>query len=135
MVAIKAGRARSGAGYFLGWAATGACFTVALLAPLTIGPFVLAVAVAATGLLVWRRGPGRSCAGLLSGAGLILLYIAYLNRGGPGQVCTATATAQQCTSEWSPWPFLALGVLLVAAGPGVFLVLRRRLAWPGPRSR
>ena len=119
-------------GYFLGWAAVGACVSVALLKPLTIGALALVIAAATAALLVWRRrGLDWSCTGLLSGAGLVLLYIAYLNRGGPGQVCTTTATAQQCVSEWSPWPFLAIGILLIAAGPAAFLALRGT----GPRGR
>jgi hypothetical protein len=46
----------------------------------------------------------------------MLLYIALLNRGGPGDVCTTTGTSSACTEEWSPWPFLAVGVALVVSG-------------------
>jgi hypothetical protein len=55
------------------------------------------------------------------------LLVAYLNRGGPGNVCTTTATSQSCTTEWSPWPWLAAGLLLVAAGAVTFAWLRARL--------
>jgi len=117
----KAAPARPGAGMFLGWAAVGACVSAAVLTPFTIGPFVLVAAAVGAAVLVWRRGLSISCAGLLSGAGLVLLYAGYLNRGGPGQVCGTTATGQSCVSEWSPWPWLAAGALLIAAGVGVFL--------------
>jgi hypothetical protein len=116
---------------FLGWAVVGACVSVGALTPFTIGPFVLVAAAAGAAVLVWRRGLNVSCAGLLSGVGLVPLYVAHLNRDGAGQVCTTTGTGQQCVSEWSPWPWLAAGVLLVVAGVAVFLTLRRTMRRAG----
>lgn len=120
----RAAGAGTGTGIFLGWAAVGACLGAALLTPLTIAPVLLVVAVAAAALLLRRRRLNRACWGLLAGAGLISLYVGYLNRGGPGQVCTTTVTAQHCVSEWSPWPFLATGILLIVAGTGLFMAGR-----------
>ncbi len=117
-------RAAPSAAMFFGWTAVGACASAGVLTPFTIGPFLLLGAAAAAAASVWRHGLNRACAGLLSGAGLIPLYVGYLNRRGPGQVCTTTATGQQCVSEWSPWPWLAFGVLLIAGGVVVFLALR-----------
>ena len=81
------------------------------------------------GLLARRAGLGAATNGLLCGAGVIPLYVAYLNRGGPGQVCTATDSAgtitSACVSESSPWPWLAAGLLLIATGAALFLVTRR----------
>jgi hypothetical protein len=119
--------ARGGLLEFAAWTLVGAGTALALLTPMTIGPFVaLGVLVVVAALLRWRGRPNCSVAGLLSGAGLIPLYVAYLNRGGPGEVCSAIRDGQECADEWSPWPWLAVGVLLVTAGAGLFAVRRTR---------
>src|ERR1017187_6354108 len=110
---------------YLGGAAVGACASVGLLTAFTVGPYVLAAAVIGAALLTWRRGLGISCIGLLSGAGLAPLYVGYLNRSGPGQVCSTTAAGQSCLSEWSPWPWLGARVPLIALGTRASLGLRR----------
>ena len=120
----------TGAGTFLAWAATGACLGTGLLTALSIGPFLLVLAVIAAAVLIWRRRLGIATTGAVSGLGLISFAIAYLNRNGPGQVCTTTVTAQSCVTEWSPWPWLAAGIVLISAGLALFLALRRS-ARPG----
>lgn len=116
-------------GYFFAWAVAGAGLIVAFLTPFTIGIPAALVGATVIALLVWRRRLGRSSAGLLPGVGFILIYIAYLNRGGPGTVCTTTASSQQCISEYSPWPWLVIGILFIVSGLVVFL------ARPGGISR
>jgi hypothetical protein len=111
---------------FLGWCLAGAGLCLGVLTILTVGPFLLLFALFLCALLVWRPGFGWGIAGLLSGAAAPLLYVAWLNRGGPGQVCTGNSRAITCTDEWSPWPFVAAGVLLVGAGLGIFLTRRDR---------
>ena len=123
-------RDSNGAGTFLAWAAIGACLGTGLLTALTIGPFLFVLAVIAVAVLIWRRRLGIAAIGAVSGPGLVSFAIAYLNRQGPGQVCTTTATAQSCTTEWSPWPWLAAGIVLIGAGLALFLALRRS-ARPG----
>jgi hypothetical protein len=114
---------------FLAWAATGAGLAVAIAGVLTIGVFVLPVVIVAVAVLVrWHGSRNASAIGLLSGLGVIPLFIAYLNRGGPGMVCTTSATGQTCTGEWSPWPFAAAGILLIAAGVIGYQLLRTRRA-------
>ena len=54
-----------------------------------------------------------------------MLYVAWLNRDGPGTVCTSTATETSCGDEWSPWPFVVVAVVLAGAGLVAFLRLRR----------
>jgi hypothetical protein len=94
---------------------------LALLTALTIGPFVLVAVVVALAVLVrGSHGIDAGVTGLLSGTGLPLLYIAYLNRDGPGDVCRTSATEHSCTSQWSPWPWLAVGTVLVVAGVVLF---------------
>jgi hypothetical protein len=88
---------------------------------LTIGLPVLVVVLIAGVVLVRRAGTmEHGVTGLMSGAGLLPVFIAYLNRHGPGEYCETTATEQHCTSEWSPWPWLVVGVVLVAGGALLF---------------
>lgn len=114
-------RESPGFGRFAAWVVVGAAACLALLTPLTIGPFVLVAVIVALGVLLRLSGGiGAEVTGVLSGVGALLLYVAYLNRHGPGDVCTTSATEQQCTSEWSPWPWLIVGILLVTAGVLLF---------------
>ena len=108
-----------------GWAAVGAGAITTALTALTIGFFVL-LATAGLAVALGRYAGGRLAApGLLAGAGLLPLYVGYLNRGGPGMVCTTTPTGGSCVQEWSPWPWVAAGLCLIAAGVAIG-VLRRR---------
>jgi hypothetical protein len=101
--------------------AIGVGVAVTVLTPLTVGPFVLVAVVVALGVLV-RRPAGLDAAvtGLLPGAGLLMVYIAYINRHGPGEVCRTAATEHECTTQWSPWPWLLVGLGLTAVGVWLF---------------
>ena len=95
-------------GLILAWAVAGALLALGVVAILSIGPFALAAAAVLIGLLARRAGLGTATAGLPCGAAAIPFYVAYLNRGGPGQVCTTpgsgNALTSACVSELSPWP-------------------------------
>ncbi len=101
----------------LGW-----YVTAVLLAVLAVA---LVVVAARDGT---RPAPGHLAFLALSGLGVLPLVVAWLNRDGPGEVCRSLgATGQECTEEWSPWPWLAVGVTLVAAGVVLtVLAVRRR---------
>jgi len=114
---------------FLAWAAVGAGACLTLLTVFTIGIFVLPLVIAATvTLLRWRGGRTVTAVGVISGLGLVPLYVAYLNRGGPGDVCSSAAAGQICTTEGSPWPWFAAGVALIIAGVAAFALLRSRIS-------
>jgi hypothetical protein len=102
-----------------GWAAVGAGAVTAVLTVLTIGFFVLLATAALAAVLARRAGGRLAGPGLLMGAGLLPLYVAYLNRGGPGMVCTTTSTGGSCVQEWSPWPWVAAGLCLIVSGIAV----------------
>ena len=122
---------------FLGWTAVGAGMALGVLTILTIGILVLPATALLAGFLVWRRPSRQAWPGLLTGLGLIPLYVAYLNRGGPGTVCTTTALSGSCMQEMSPWPWVAVGLGLAGAGTVLGLVLRRSRAGardPGPAA-
>lgn len=112
-------------GWFLAWLVVGAGYGVALVGALSIGVFVLPVAVAAT-VAVASRSDGRGLPGLLSGLGFPLLYVGYLNRAGPGTVCTAVGQGRQCVDEGSPWPWVGAGVALLVVGAAAFSAGRGR---------
>ncbi|GGJ61472.1 hypothetical protein [Streptomyces brasiliensis] len=102
--------------WFCAWLTVGAVGSLSLLTVLTVGLYLLPVAVLAAGLLASRRGSSAGLSGGISGLGLPLLYVAFLNRGGPGTVCTTTATGQSCTDEYNPWLWLTAGIALLIAG-------------------
>jgi len=110
---------------FLGWCVAGIAGSFGVLSLLTVGPFVLLGTLFLSAWLLWRFNFGWAMGGLLTGAALPVLYVAWLNRDGPGDVCTSTATTQTCTEEWSPWPFVAAALVLAVAGLLVFARGRR----------
>ena len=115
----------AGWGWFLAWLLVGACAGVGLAAILTVGVAFLALAAVAAVPLI-RRGPRRAVVGLVSGLALPAFYLAYLNRGGPGEVCHAVSGGQSCTDEYTPVPFLAVGALLLVAGLVIHATADRR---------
>lgn len=99
--------------WFVAWVVVGCALA---LGALSLGPLVLfPVAVAA--VLMSRRPAARGSAyGALVGVGLLLLYVAYLNREGPGTTCWQHGTATGCDQHLNPLPWLAVGLALVAGG-------------------
>jgi len=93
---------------------------------LTIGLFVLPIAVVTTVLLVRRRQAGRGALGLVAGLALPLFYVALLNRDGPGMICSAIEGGTACTQEMSPWPWFAAGLVFLAVGTSAFWLGRPR---------
>lgn len=110
---------------FAGWVVAGAGFCLGALTILTIGPFVFLATFVLCGGLLWRQGFGYGMAGAISGVSVPLLYVAWLNRDGPGTVCTTSGTSSSCTDEWSPWPFVAIAVVLFVVGLVAFVRLQR----------
>ncbi len=112
---------------FLAWCLAGVVGSFGVLSILSVGPMLLLGALFLSGVLLWRYGFGWSMGGLLSGAAVPVLYVAWLNRDGPGQVCTTSASSAtssiSCVDEWSPWPFVGVAVVLAIAG---LAVLARR---------
>lgn len=106
------------------WIAVGALASFGMAALLTVGIFFLAVAALLTFLAVALKIDTRALPGLAIGAAVTPFYIAFLNRSGPGTICTRTATSTSCSEQWNPWFFVAVGVVFVAVG--IILLLRRR---------
>jgi len=82
-------RRAGGWGWFLLWAFLGASLA---LAGVSLGPLLLLPTVL-LGVLLWRvPAARRSAFGLVTGAGTLLLYVAWVQRDGPGTTCWHTAT-------------------------------------------
>ena len=112
------------------WVVSGAVFTFGLGAAFT--PWLLLTLPAlGLALLVGRRqGFDRRAWAALAGAGWLPLWLASLNRGGPGDVCTGSVDEMSCSTMGSPWPWLGTGLAVVVLGTA--LVARRRTPTPDP---
>lgn len=99
----------------IAWVIAGAGFVFSFLAILSIGIFILPIAVLAC-VYAAVRSQGRGLRLLLTGAGLPVLWIAWLNRHGPGDYCITTAHSMSCEEMWNPWPWLACGVAPIVVG-------------------
>lgn len=144
LVAVAAGiagwRRRSQAAgrgfrWFMAWTLAGAMMSFSLLAGFSIGLFVLPLAAA---VMLWtvRRSPHAvEAVGLFAGTGIVLLVIAFINRGYTG--CPAgglsigtdapAGTAVSC-GGLDPHPWLVAGVAFTAAGLALYGAHRLRLA-------
>lgn len=118
--------------WFCAWALVGAGYAFGVLSLLTIGVYVLTLSLVATIVLARSSVRRAGAVGVVAGLGLPLLYVAYLNRGGPGTVCTSTATETSCVDAMSPWPWTIVGVCLLLAGILVFARMVRARTGPTP---
>lgn len=112
---------------FAAWSCVGALAALGVAALLTVGAVFLLAAAAVALVLVWRAGgQWASLFGLGFGAALLVAYVGWLNRDGPGTVCHATGQAGlECTDEWAPWPFYLVAVVLAASSIGLFAYFTR----------
>ena len=108
--------------WLLAWTAVGAGLGLGVSA---LGVFAVPLALLATVLLLMRHHAGRPALGVLIGIGLLSLYVAYVQRKGPGTVTWHTATASGTDTYLDPRPWLIGGILLVAVGAAGFLWHRR----------
>jgi hypothetical protein len=91
-----------------------------------LGVFAVPVALLAAVVLGVRHHGGRAALGALVGVGLLLLYVAYVQRKGPGTVSWHTATASGSDQYLDPRPWLVAGLLLVVGGVAAYAWRRRR---------
>ncbi len=108
------------------WFGVGIAFGfVASFGLLAAGTFAV-VPVGIGAVLLARKRAFRSWAfGLPVGVGVLSLYVAYLQRRGPGTICWHTARAAGCDQYSDPKPWLIAGIAFAALGL-VGYVLRRR---------
>ena len=110
--------------WFCVWAVVGVGLALAISA---LGLFTVPLALVGAVVLVVRHRAGRSALGVLVGTGVVSLWVAYVQRHGPGTVSWHTAASSGATQYLDPRPWLVAGVLLVGVGLAAFS-RRRRLA-------
>ena len=102
-------------GWYWGGLPVGALAAFTLVVFPTLGlAWVFLIAV----LMIFSPAARRSAFGLVTGAGLPLLLVAYLNRQGPGASCYRTAMSAGCDQHLNPIPWLVIGLVLLAVGFG-----------------
>ena len=120
--------ARHAGVWFAVWLVAGVALAFSLVDLPAFGILVLPFVLAGVVLLVVLHHLDRSAWGLLCGVGLLSLYVAYVQRKGPGVVTWHTATASRADTYLDPRPWLIAGLLLVLVGIGAFLWRQRRSA-------
>jgi hypothetical protein len=90
-----------------------------------LGIFAVLPALLLATLLIVSHHAGRSALGALVGMGLLSLYVAYVQRKGPGTVSWHTATASGSEQFLDPRPWLIAGILLVVVGATAYAWRRR----------
>lgn len=91
----------------------GAILALALIEFPTLG---IAALLLVAGMFSFRPKTRRTTFGLLSGAGLPFLFVAFVNRQGPGTTCWRTLTSAGCDQHLNPVPWLLIGIVLLAVG-------------------
>jgi 4-amino-4-deoxy-L-arabinose transferase-like glycosyltransferase len=99
--------------WFWAWAAVGVAGALGLV---SLGPIALGPAFIAGVAMLRSRTGSRSARGLFVGAGLVSLFVAYVQRDGPGTTCWHTASATGCDQHLNPIPWLVVGIVLVVGG-------------------
>ena len=97
--------------WFWAWGGVGAAGALGLI---SLGPIALGPAMIVGTAMALSRTARRSAFGLLAGAGVLFLFVAYVQRDGPGTTCWHAATAAGCDQHLNPIPWLVVGLILFA---------------------
>ena len=98
---------------FSAWVVVGTVVCLGSLVFPTLGLVLLAATVV---VLLTKPLTRRSAFGVLVGAGLPLLYVAWSYRSGAGWVCSYTPSSTSCGQYPDPWPWLIAGIALIIVG-------------------
>ena len=109
--------------WFVAWVVVGVGLGLGVS---VLGVFAVPLALVVAVLLSVRHHAGRAALGALVGVGLLLLYVAYVQRKGPGTVSWHTATASGTETYLDPRPWLVAGLLLIVVGIAAFLWRKRK---------
>ena len=102
-----------GCSWFWVWVLVGCASTLGLLVA-----GMLAIAPVAIGTCVMASRPTirRSAFGIVTGIGVLLLYVAWVQRAGPGTTCWRSGSASGCDQHLNPLPWLFIGLALFVGG-------------------
>ena len=103
----------TGWGWFWAWALLG---FAAALGAVSLGVLLLEPVLVAGALMASQPTIRGSAPGLLTGAAALLLYVAWVQRAGPGTTCWHTATASGCDQHLNPVPWLLAGLVMFGGG-------------------
>jgi hypothetical protein len=117
---MSVGRHAISCGWFWVWAIVGATGALGLV---SFGLLGIAPAAIVGSAMSANRTARSSRFGRLAGAGFVCLFVAYVQRAGPGTTCWRTATAGGCDQHLNPIPWLAVGLVLVI---GAFILHGRQ---------
>jgi hypothetical protein len=109
--------------WFVVWFLVGALWSLSFIS--FIGVITLPIAIVVTALLCLRPGPRAGSVAVVSGLAMPFLYVAWLNRNGPGNICHVTPTSTDCTEQMSPLPWLGIGAVLLVTGIVASIVRNR----------
>lgn len=101
--------------WFAVWVVVGCALALGVIS-FAIGPLVLVPAALVAAFLISRPQARRGAYGALIGVGVLLLFVAYLNRQGPGTTCWQHGTSSGCDQHLNPLPWLFLGLAFVVGG-------------------
>ena len=103
------------------------CLVAAItLGALIVGYLALLAGAALVGITAWLSGVRPPAGVVPAGVGAVLLYVAWVQRRGPGTICSHAAGSLQCKQYLSPIPWLVGGAVLVLTGLVAMLVGRGR---------
>jgi hypothetical protein len=108
--------------WFAAWIIIGCALA---LAAVSLGPLLAIPATVIAVLMLRKPAARRGAYGALVGVGVLLLFVAYLNRDGPGTACWQHGSTSGCGQDLNPLPWLFLGLAFVVGG-FVAQRLRRR---------
>lgn len=109
------------------WALCGGAAAVVLVGAFALAPLGLIAAGGFASVALVLGGANISAIGAAAGVGSWGFVLGWQNRHGPGDYCWGSASKGGCNQEWSPWPFVIIGAVLVIASLAVFWCLKLRL--------
>jgi hypothetical protein len=99
--------------WFWAWAAVGCALA---LSAVSLGVLAFAPAALVGGVMWSRPAARRSAFGVLSGIGLLLVYVAWVQRAGPGTTCWHSGSSSGCDQHLDPLPWAVGGLAFFLGG-------------------
>ena len=87
--------------WFWAWVLLGFAAAIGFV---SLGVLVVVPAAVVAGAMASRPSIRSSAFGALTGMGLLLLFVAWVQREGPGTTCWRTASASGCDEHLNPLP-------------------------------